>query len=80
MADVRFLTVSVVCPTSETRAAREMPLDVVFNGTDWILLPCNGCDDMNGSKVCKQYREAVTNAYCNGIIGDGSIFYPEHSQ
>jgi hypothetical protein len=58
------LNIKVRCPASQ----RIEPMQLTFLPTDrQMVLPCQGCENLNGSDVCNRCRTAITLMFKNGL-------------
>ena len=60
----RFTEIKVCCP-SKPYAVYKMCMTIIYTKeTDWIPLPCNGCDEgYCGSTICMKCTAAVTELF-----------------
>ena len=70
MGDYRYINFTVRCPRDNYK---ERPMQIRLikkeDGT-WFPLPCNGCDELNGSKICEECMASVTILFFNNPEAD----------
>lgn len=73
MCKISFVKFKVRCPR-DNGAIREMQMRFVEHEGRLIPAPCNGCDDLNGGKVCYLCTAYFTQAFFEDPSLD--TFYP----
>lgn len=68
METIRFLNFKVVCPRSPYHQEEPMQLKYIEKDGNRIYAPCNGCDNMDGSIICKKCRIAVFGKFNRGFL------------
>lgn len=56
----RPIKFQVLCPAGQLHCVRTMYMDFIFRNGEPFPLPCNGCDEANGSRVCEECMAKVT--------------------
>ena len=63
MSDYRLVDFVVCCPRDKHQ---KRPMQIKFikkEDGNWFPLPCNGCDELNGSNICGECIAAITKLF-----------------
>lgn len=75
----------IVCPASETGEKKIVYTYYTYHKGKFFPFPCQGCDDMTGSKICEKCTADVTRDYFNNPPSGNKFFIhplhrPEYSE
>lgn len=59
MLNRKFINVQVICPR-DINHMEKIKITLVLESGEWIPLPCNGCENLDGSQSCRNCRAALT--------------------